>query len=121
MDRIFMPLTLNDAAELDAWRDHASEGRYFAEADSHAWILYSNEEGDWFAVRPPSEDDSPLVVDGVVERLSDLEFPITVYLPVSAPRVSLPRCEACGAGGDLLLPDESGGWVHPSCDDGDDA
>ena len=43
--------------QWEEWMGDAGEPYYFAQQGGLPWIVYCNEDGDWYATRPASDDD----------------------------------------------------------------
>ena len=77
--------TITTAEELDqALTEGPLDVRWFLcvstpdRGDEIAWTCFSDADGDVWAVRPASEDDSPEVTDGVSVPMTDVPLPITI-------------------------------------------
>lgn len=72
---------LETAAERDAWAEEADEPFYFMFAGGQPYVLFITEDGDWFATRPPYDDDrrdDGTYPGGVTEALESVLLPILI-------------------------------------------
>lgn len=76
--------------QLEEFIESATEASYFAteQSTSLAFVVFCSEDGDWYATRPPHEED-PKTVEGnwstgVTLSVDSLTLPITVIDPRDA-------------------------------------
>lgn len=80
------PLVLHTRQDLYDWcADNGSESAFVISGDHRPHILYSNHDGDWYALRPLDEDDLPRwphpanpADQGVLVDADTIPLPITV-------------------------------------------
>lgn len=73
----------NDNDSHDVFDDDMAAWIY---AENYPWVAYSNDHGDWWALRPATEDDPPaaLAAGGVCVRLDTIEYPWVVVATAPA-------------------------------------
>ena len=77
-------------AGRDAWIEAHVGEILFAETAEHYWTVFCTEDGDWYASRPPENDEHGNTVNqsGLAE-LVDLPLPLTLFIPGPSARLAI--------------------------------
>lgn len=80
---------INTIDEREEWEVEAEWPTYFLiDALRAEYVLWSDEDCEWWATRPPSEeDDEAAFGKGVSRPLRDLPLPLHIYTPPRSDRV----------------------------------
>lgn len=83
-------ITITTDQELTDYLDENDNPFFFAtDRTGFGHVVYSNEDGDYYATRPPLEDDvrpDGTCPDGVTFHVDGLELPITIQTPAALDR-----------------------------------
>lgn len=76
------PITVSTSDELDEWYEDAGDAFYFVtDATGQGYVLFCNEDGDWWATRPADDDDQRedgTYPGGVTVHIDELPRPLTI-------------------------------------------